>query len=121
MKKELKIRLGKLRDNETALYCNFNLFNDKLECNAIIQDEPLCRFVDIRFLYKDKFHSACVFLTPNEKESAFFESGLTTNLKLKYKKDCIKYLIAKYFATNNQCGQSVVNTTTLERVFDELK
>ena len=66
MKKELKIRLGKLRDNETALYCNFNLFNDKLECNAIIQDEPLCRFVDIRFLYKDKFHSACVFLTPNE-------------------------------------------------------
>ena len=37
MKKELKIRFGELRDNETALYCNFNLINCKLECNAIIQ------------------------------------------------------------------------------------
>ncbi len=121
MKKELKIRFGELRDNETAFYCNFNLINCKLECNAIIQDEPLSRFVDIRFFYKDRFYSACVFLTPNEKKNTFFESCLTTDLKLKTPKDCVKYLISKFFATSNQCGQSVTNTATLEIIFNELK
>lgn len=121
MKKELKIRFGALRDNETALYCNFNLFNNKLECNAIVQNAPLSRFVEIRFLYKGSFYQSCVYLTPNEKDHTFFERDLSTNLKLENVKDCVKYLIGRQLATNNQIGQTFVNTATLERVFNELK
>jgi len=121
MKKELKIRFGELRDNETAIYCNFDLFNDKLECNAIIQDTPLSRFVETRFLYKDRFYQSCVYLTANEKNDTFFERETSVNLKLKSTKDCVKYLISKQLATNNQIGQTFVNAATLERVFNELK
>ena len=121
MKKELKIRLGELRDNETAIYCNFDLFNDKLECNTIIQDTPLSRFVETHFLYKDRFFQSCVYLTANEKNDTFFERETSVNLKLKSAKDCVKYLISKQFATNNQIGQTLVNAATLERVFNELK
>lgn len=121
MKKELKIRFGELRDNETAIYCNFDLFNDKLECNTIIQDAPLSRFVETRFLYKDRFYQSCVYLTANEKNDTFFERETSVNLKLKSTKDCVKYLISKQLATNNQIGQTFVNAATLERVFNELK
>lgn len=121
MKKELKIRFGELRDNETAIYCNFDLFNDKLECNAIIQDTHLSRFVEIRFFYKDRFYQSCVYLTSNEKNDTFFERETSVNLKLKSTKDCVKYLISKQLATNNQIGQTFVNAATLERVFNELK
>ena len=121
MKKELKIRFGELRDNETAIYCNFDLFNDKLECNTIIQDAPLSRFVETRFLYKDRFYQSCVYLTANEKNDTFFERETSVNLKLKSTKDCVKYLISKQLATSNYIGQTLVNTATLERVFNELK
>ena len=121
MKKELKIRVGELRDNETTLYCNFDLFNDKLECNAIISNTPLSRFIETRFLYKDRFYQSCVYLIPNEKNDAFFERETSVNLKLKSTKDCVKYLISKQLATNNQIGQTFVNAATLEKVFNELK
>lgn len=97
------------------------MFNDKLECNAIISSTPLSRFIETRFLYKDRFYQSCVYLTPNEKNDTFFERETSVNLKLKSTKDCVKYLISKQLATNNQIGQTFVNAATLERVFNELK
>lgn len=81
----------------------------------------MSRFIETRFLYKDRFYQSCVYLTANEKNDTFFERETSVNLKLKNTKDCVKYLISKQLATNNQIGQTFVNAATLEKVFNELK